>query len=253
MTSSKIIPGCEPVFIEGNSTGVLLIHGFTGSPYDMKPLGDFLSKNEYTLSIPLLRGHGTSPDDLIACKWYDWFTDVKETLFEMRKRCKKIIVVGLSTGATLALHLAAHYQVEGVAALAPALILKEKKIKLLPVASWFKKYQYKKDGPDISDVNARRKAITYDKTPLKTVKELLDLYAHLKMDLQDIYTPVLIIHSHQDHVVDLKGAEYIYQSISSADKHFLKLEKSFHVLTLDVEKEIVFREVEKFVKRISGE
>lgn len=253
MTSPKIIPGCEPVFVQGNSTGVLFIHGFTGSPYEMKPLSDYLSPKKYTMSIPLLKGHGTNPDDLIGCKWYDWFTDVKQALFEMRKTCKKIIVAGLSTGATLALHLAAHYQVEGVVALAPALILKEKKLKLLPIASWFKKYQHKKDGPDISDVDARRKAVTYDKTPLKAVKELLGLYDHLKMDLNDIYTPVLIIHSGQDHVVDIKGSEYIYQSVSSVDKHFLKLDKSFHVLTLDVEKEIVFREVEKFIVRISGE
>lgn len=253
MTATKLIPGSEPVFIEGNTTGILFIHGFTGSPYDMKPLSEYFGKQGYTLSVPLLKGHGTKPDDLLDCKWYDWFNDVKEALFKLRQKCKKIIVVGLSTGGTLALHLAAHYQVEGVVALAPALILKEKKLKLLPIACWFKKYQYKKDGPDISDEEARKKAVTYDKTPLKTVRELLGLYDHLKRDLQDIYTPVLIIHSIQDHVVDIKSAEYIYQKISSPDKHFLKLEKSFHVLTLDVEKEIVFREVEKFIKGIRRE
>ena len=248
--TKKLIPGSEPVNFEGSSTGILFIHGFTSSPYEMKPLSKYLMKHKYTFSIPLLKGHGTNPKDLINCRWYDWFDEVKETLFEMRKRCKKIIVVGQSTGASLALHLAAHYQVEGVAALAPALILKEKKLKLLPIASIFRKYQNKPNGPDISDAEARKKAVTYDKTPLKTVRELLDLYKHLKVDLPDIYTPVLLIHSAQDHVVDIKGAEYIYEKISSPDKHFLKLKDSFHVLTLDREKEIVYREIDNFISRI---
>jgi carboxylesterase len=247
----KLIPGSEPVYFEGNSTGILFIHGFTSSPYEMKPLSKYLKKHKYTLSIPLLKGHGTDPSDLIGCRWYDWFEEVKEILFEMRKNCKTIVVVGLSTGATLALHLAAHYQIEGVVALAPALILKEKKLKLLPLASFFKKYQNKRNGPDISDDEAKKNAVTYDKTPLKTVKELLNLYSHVKIDLPDIYTPVLIIHSSRDHVADIKGAEYIYDHIKSSDKNFLKLEKSYHVLTLDVEKEIVFRETAGFIGRIS--
>ena len=249
--TKKLIPGSEPVYFEGNSTGILFIHGFTSSPFEMKPLSKYLMKHKYTFSIPLLKGHGTSPGDLVDCRWYEWFEQVKEALFEMRKRCKKIIVIGQSTGASLALHLAAHYQVEGVAALAPALILKEKKLKLLPVAAMFRRYQNKPNGPDISDEEARKKAVTYDKTPLKTVRELLDLYKHLKVDLPDIYTPVLLIHSEQDHVVDIKGAEYIYEKISSEDKQFLKLKNSFHVLTLDKEKEIVYREIDNFVKRIA--
>jgi len=248
--TKKLIPGSEPVYFEGNSTGILFIHGFTSSPYEMKPLSKYLMKQKYTFSIPLLKGHGTDPKDLIHCRWYDWFEEAKEALFEMRKKCKKIIVVGQSTGASLALHPAAHYQVEGVAALAPALILKEKKLKLLPIASIFRSYQKKPDGPDISDAEARKKAVTYDKTPLKTVKELLNLYKHLKVDLPEIYTPVLIIQSALDHVVDMKGAEYIYDKISSPDKHFLKLQKSYHVLTLDVEKEIVFREIDNFISKI---
>ena len=140
----KLMPGSEPVFIEGNKTGLLLIHGFTGTPYEMKPLSKYLAAEGYTISVPLLKGHGTKPQDLLSCSWYDWFSDVKENLFLLRKTCKKIIVIGLSTGGTLALHLAAHYQVEGVVALAPALILKEKKLKLLPFALHFKKYQSKK-------------------------------------------------------------------------------------------------------------
>lgn len=243
----KILPGSEPLYIEGNKTGVLLLHGFTGSPYEMKELGRYLGKKGYSISIPLLTGHGTIAKDLKNCKWYDWFEDSKQALFKLRKNCSKIIVVGLSTGASLALHLAAHYQVEGIVALSPALILKNKISRLLPFIPPIITYRYKKGGPDISDNEARAKAVTYNKTPIKAAKQILKLYDHLKMDLPEIYVPTLIIQSEQDHVVDFKGAQWIYEHISSKEKQFLKLQKSYHVVTLDVEKEIVFREVEQFI------
>lgn len=243
----KIIPGCEPLFSEGNSTGILLLHGFTGSPYEMKELGAHLREKGYTVSIPLLRGHGTDPRDLIGCHWYDWFEDAKTALFKLRKTCNTVIAVGLSTGASLALHLSAHYQLEGVAALSPALILKNKFSAMLPYIPILFPYRYKKGGPDISDAEASAKAATYRKTPLKAAREVLKLYTHLKMDLPEIYVPVLLVQAEQDHVVDPRGAQWIYDHISSKEKKMLKLSKSFHVITLDVEKKIVFREVERFI------
>lgn len=131
-TKNKIMSGAEPVYTLGNNRGVLLLHGFTGSPYEMKELGELFQKKGFSVSIPLLAGHGTSEKDLKKCKWYDWFEDAKNALFDLRKRCKSIVVIGLSTGATLALHLAAHYQLEGLVALSPAIILKNKFTRLLP-------------------------------------------------------------------------------------------------------------------------
>ena len=245
-----ILPGAEPVTIEGNDYGVLMLHGFTSSPYEMKYLIDFLKGKGISISAPLLAGHGTSPEELAKCKWSDWYLDAKKALFDLRKKCKKIVAVGLSTGATLALHLAAHYQLEGVVAMSPALFLKEKKTVLLPLVPPFIKYRKKKRGPDISDDVERQKAVSYHKTPIAAAREVLKLYEHVKMDLMDIYTPLLIVQSKQDHVVDFKSAEYIYEHVSSQEKHFLKLEHSYHVVTLDVEKDIVFREIEQFTNLI---
>ena len=246
-TNHKILPGYEPLFSDGNKTGILLLHGFTGSPYEMRELGMRLVEKGYTVSIPLLKGHGTAPKDLIGCSWYDWFEDAKTALFELRKKCTKVIAVGLSTGATLALHLSAHYQLEGVAGLSPALILKNKFSAILPYIPILFPYRYKKGGPDISDAEIAAASATYRKTPLKAACEVLKLYAHLKMDLPEIYVPVLLIQAEKDHVVDPKGAQWIYDHISSKEKKMLKLQKSFHVITLDVEKKIVFREVERFI------
>lgn len=212
-------------------------------------LGEHLKEEGYSISIPLLRGHGTRPSDLKDCTWYDWFEDAKQALFELRKNCDQIYVCGLSTGGSLALHLAAHYQVEGVAALSPAIFLKNKMSSFVPYIPPVIRYRHKKNGPDISDKEVREAAVSYDKSPLKAIKEVLKLYAHIEKDLPDIYTPTLIIQSTQDHVVDFKSAEWIYDNISSATKQFLKLQKSFHVITRDIEKEIVFREISQFISR----
>ena len=243
----KIMPGCEPVFSKGNDTGILLLHGFTGSPYEMKELGERLQGKGYTVSIPLLRGHGTAPADLADCTWYDWFEDTKTALFELRKKCSTVIAAGLSTGASLALHLSAHYQLEGVAALSPALILKNKFSAIIPYLPIFFPYRYIKSNPDISDAKVAAEVVKYRKAPLKAVREVIKFYTHLKMDLAEVYTPTLIIQANQDHVLDPRGAQWVYDHISSKEKKRLKLSKSFHVITLDVEKKIVFREVERFI------
>ena len=249
----KILSGAEPLFIDGNKYGVLLLHGFTGSPYEMKPLADLFAAKGYSISLPLLSGHGTIEEDLIDCKWYDWFQDAKKSLFDLRKKCEKIVAIGLSVGGSLALHLAAHYQVEGVIALAPGLYFKEKKTKLLPFTAPFLRYCIERGGPDIKDDNERVKAVSYKRTPIKAAMEVLKLFRHLKIDLPDIYSPVFLAHSKNDHVIDYKSSETIYAEISSMDKRFLKLEKSYHVLTLDVEKEVLFREIQKFTEHLFKE
>ncbi len=247
----KILPGAEPIFIKGGKNGLLLIHGFTGSPYEMKPLAERFAKQGYTISAPLLCGHGTKAEDMLPCKWYDWFINVKEALFALRKTCDTIFVAGLSMGGSLALHLAAHYQIEGVIALAPGLILKDKKAGLIKYVTPFMKMK-KKSGPR-ADINTdeKDKTVNYDKIPLKPTLELLKLFNHLEMDLPEIYAPLFLAHSQNDHVVAFESSEIIYKKVSSKNKQFLRLKESFHILTLDVEKEILFREIDLFVKSIN--
>ena len=248
----KILPGAEPIFKNGNEIGILLIHGFTGSPYEMKPLADIFINKGYTVSAPLLCGHGTSAEDMINCKWYDWFTNVKEALFELRKKCTTIYVAGLSMGGSLVLHLAAHYQVEGVIALAPGLVLMDKRSELLKYVPSFIKFK-KKRGPR-ADINTeeRNTTVNYDKLPIKSTLELLKLFNHLEMDMPEIYAPLFLAHSINDHVVAFESSEIIYNKVSSKNKQFLRLTESFHVLTLDKEKEILFREIIKFIESINN-
>lgn len=244
----KVIPGCEPIFYQGNKVGCLLLHGFTSSPFEMRFLADYLKIAGYTVSAPLLPGHGTSPVDLKKCTWFDWWNEAKHALFELRKKCNRIYVLGLSMGGTLALHLSAHYQVDAVVSIAPGLYLKNKLSHLSHLVHPVYQYDKKWSG---ADIRANEKVITYPKIPVKSLSQLLKFFKHFKADLIDIYVPVMIIYAKEDHVVDNKGAEEIYQTISSKDKRILELKKSYHLITLDIEREKVFTEISVFFEHLS--
>ena len=128
-----------------------MLHGYTSSPYEFLDFSKDFEIDGFSLSIPLLRGHGKSVAELKNCQWYEWFEDAKKALFELRKSCKRIFVIGQSMGGTLALHLAAHYQVEGLVLLAPGLFFKKKGSSFLQLVSPFKSYLNKKEGPDIKN------------------------------------------------------------------------------------------------------
>jgi len=249
MNSVKIIPGCEAIYLNGNKIGCLLLHGFCSSPFEMRLLGEYLHKQNYTVHIPLLPGHGTSPKFLRNYSWYSWYDHAKNELFQLRNICKKVFVIGLSLGGTLALHLSAHYEVNGVAALAPGLFLKNKFSFLSHLIHPIIRYKKNFSGPDLkAAVETKR----YDKIPLRSISQLLKLFGHIQNDLPDIYTATLIIYAKKDHVVSNKSALTIYENISSKDKRILELPNSYHILTLDVDKERVFYEVKYFIDRLSN-
>ena len=243
----KILPGCEPIYKKNGAKGCLLLHGFTSCPFELRLLGDHLQNEGYTVSIPLLPGHGTSPQDLKGQSWTDWYEAAKKALFKLRKTCQTVYVIGLSMGGSIALHLSAHYEVGGIVALAPGLHLKNKLSFLSHILYPLYPYSKKWLGPDIK---ADVETITYDKIPVKSLSELLRMFKHLQDDLTDIKAPLLIIYAKQDHVINDKSAQEIYQKVSSKNKRILRLKDSYHIITLDVEREQVFRETINFLKGI---
>jgi len=244
----RIIPGCEPLFLKGGPTACLLLHGFTNSPYELRAMGEYLHKEGYTVSIPLIPGHGTIPEDLREKKWVEWYENIKAELFNLRKKYNRVFIVGFSMGASLALHLSAHYEVNAVVTLAPVLYLKNKFSFLSHFIHLIFPYSKKLSGPDIK---ADVKTVSYSKIPTKSLSELLKFSRHLREDLQDIYAPVMIVYARKDHVVDNKSANEIYKRISSKNKRILELQESFHIMTLDVEKDKVFIEIADFLKSIN--
>ncbi len=244
--------GAEPYGELKSSKGILFIHGFTGSPHEHRRFAEKFAEAGYSVSLPLLAGHGTSPKDLAKTSWQDWYHSARSALFELKKRASEIVVVGLSMGGTLALHLASHYEVNGVAALAAPFYLNDNRLKLLPIAKYFIKFLDKSGGVDIKDPEQKKNAVHYNSRPLKAVEQLLLLFDHVRNDLSDIHVPVLLAYSRKDHVVPFSNLEFIETRLGSNDVRKLELTESYHGLTLDIEREKVFNTLRIFIEDIIG-
>ena len=244
----NVMPGAEPIFINQGEKGFLFLHGFTGSPYEGRDFAEYFGQRGYTVWVPLLPGHGTHPRDLLQVTWQDWYLKAREQLARLQRQCKKVVVVGQSMGGALALHLAAHNRVDALVTLAGFVFLKDWRIKLLPMARNFIRYQHKSKGPDIRSQQAKRKSASYLKYPVQSVAQLMQLIDHVRDDLMDVHVPLFLIHSRQDHVVPYENMNYIFNHVSSKMKQTLTVENSFHIISVDYDKEMIFQAIEKFVK-----
>ncbi|MBI5118051.1 alpha/beta fold hydrolase [Candidatus Poribacteria bacterium] len=233
--------------------GCLLTHGFTGSPFEMRELGEYLAGKGLTVLCKPLPGHGTTAEDMSRTNWYDWYRACVINLAELSSRCEKVFLCGMSMGGTLSLHLAAHYasqyKVAGVAAYAAALYLKNPLLPLLPILKRFIRFKPPSES-DVADPVARANQESYGTVPLECVSSLLDLCAHVKNDLQDVTAPVLLIQSKKDNTVPPPNALLIHRLLGTSDKTLIEVERSYHVVTVDYDKELVKERTFEFIKRI---
>ncbi len=247
----KLMSGAEPLFIEGNETGFLFIHGFTAAPYEGREIAKRLyDELGYTVAVPLLPGHGTTPEDMKSIEWMDWYLFVRDQYFDLKKHCSRIIVCGQSMGGALALHLASHHPVDAVVTLAAAVFLKDWRLKLLPVARHLITYQHKSKGPDIKNKALKSQVPSYPKYPVKSVDQLLGLVEHTRQDLAEVTAPILLVHSRNDRTVHFDNMQYIYDHVASPRKEKLVLENSYHVISIDFDKDLVYESIAGFVKDI---
>ncbi|NLT94068.1 MAG: alpha/beta fold hydrolase [Clostridia bacterium] len=238
----------EPFDYPGNKTGCLLIHGFTGSPGEMRPLGDYLREKGYTVKGVLLPGHGTRVEDLAETGWENWYNEVVKAYRDLETRCDKIFVIGLSMGGALALHLAANENISGgIVSICSPIFLTNKKAYLAPLIRYFVKYSKKKK------TKSNFHSFWYDRYPTGAVAQLVKGITVIKRELKNIKNPALIIQSTLDKTVNPASAQYIYDHISSTKKKLFWLHKSGHIATLDIERGQVFLWVEEFIEEVLKE
>ena len=238
--------GAEPFFLPGGTRGVLLIHGFTGSPAEVRLLGDFLHKEGYTVLAPRLSGHGTTVEDMAKTKWPHWYSTVEDAYHILKTLCSNITVIGLSMGGLLALKLAAEYQVDKLISLSTPIFIADKRLHMLPVYRMFRDFVPKKRKV-YADIDPKY-SVGYAATPLSSLTSLLQLIQHVEILLPKIQAPLLIVQSWHDHTVQPQSGQYIYDLVASRDKTLLWLEKSGHIVTIDIEHERVFRKISDFLK-----
>lgn len=235
--------------------GCLLTHGFTGSPFEMRELGEYLAAKGLTVLCRPLPGHGTTPYDMLKTDWHDWYGACVENLAELSSSCEKVFLCGMSMGGTLSLHMASHYarrhNIAGVAAYGAPIYLKNVLLPLVPVLKKVVKFK-PSAGSDVADPVACAKQQSYALTPLECVSSLLELLAHVKHDLPDVSVPVLLMQSKGDNTVHPPNVHLINSLLGSEDKTVVEVEKSYHVITVDHDKELVKEKTYEFIRRVGN-
>lgn len=247
--AEEVWPDAQPFSFEGGKTGVLVVHGFTGCTQSMLPLGKGLAEAGFTVIGPRLPGHGTSVKDMSTRKWTEWTGEAEKGLKELLGRCDRVFVTGLSMGGTITCFLGERYdgKVAGLMPINAAVASLNPLLPLTPLAKYVLK-TIPGVGSDIKDPG--QKESCYDKVPVPAAAELYALMKVTRRDLAKITAPILVLSSREDHVVPTTNGLYIMQHVGSADKEQVWLENSYHVATIDYDKDLIIERCVDFIKRL---
>ncbi len=241
----------KPFYFPGeNGRAVLLVHGWTTTPYELRRLGKYLHQKGYTVSAPLLTGHGTVPTDLENVSWEIWKKDVEKAYFDLREKHKKIYVIGTSLGASLASILAgSNSEISGLVLMAMPYRLRMEKTMhifarlILPFKKYYKKYY----PPSFGSSAMVTRRISYQTYPIKSVLEILKLARFSRRVIAKVTQPCFVLQSRADHIVAKKSLEKIFAKISSKIKKKKYLENAYHTFISDIENEHIFEDILGFL------
>jgi len=242
------MPTAEPFFFKGDDLGFLLIHGFTGTPKEMRLLGDHLAAQGHTVLGIRLAGHATRIEDMKRCRWQDWLASVEDGINMLRTCCSQVVPIGLSMGGALSMLAAATYPLDAAVAISAPYIVDDWRIPFLIPLSLIMPYASKGQS-DMQDKENDAQHANYTTYPTRAVVELDSLLKETRTHVPEISIPVLLIHSKADQGVPLVNLENYYANIPSKQKSKLILEKSGHVITEDIERETAFKAIDNFVKK----
>lgn len=244
---SPVVPGAEPFRLDGGATGVLMIHGFTGSPASMRPIGEWLAGRGLSVLGPRLPGHGTSWQDLETRVWTDWAAEVDAGLSLLLRTCERVVVVAQSMGGSLAIHVAATRgsDVAGLALMNP--YIRDSRLALLPFARFFIR-TVKGIGNDISKPGGDE--VCYDRMPVRALASMRRLLLTADRELPEVTAPLLVFRSGADHVIPKGNPERVVQRAGSTRKELVECPSSFHVVSLDHDAPMVRRRILDLIESI---
>jgi len=253
---------------QNNNRAVLLFHGMTGSPFEMRQYGKFLNRAGFDVFCPCLPGHGGSMSELKKTTWQDWSKFSLEEFDKLKKNYNEVFAAGLCMGGVLAINIAEKRDnLAGIISLSTTLYLDGWKMPwykfLFPIGlntllKFF--YDFPEEDPyGIKNETVRRKIskllktneTAFDCFPLVCALELLRLSKHVIKNLKKVKTPILLIHSEEDDLTSTKSAEVVYKNISSEKKEYIKLKNSYHLILMDNDKDFVFEKSLEFLNNLS--
>lgn len=243
--------GAEAWSAPGGRAGALVIHGFTGCPQSMRGLAEAFAAAGFSVELPRLPGHGTTVEDMATTTWADWSGAVEAAYRELAGRCERVVAAGLSMGGTLAVWLAAgHPELAGVVAVNAAFGMADDSmrkgledlvaqgVEMIPGVAG-----------DIADPDANE--LGYDQVPVRCLLSLGDAMADLEARLSGVRCPLLVMNSPQDHVVPPAAGDRLAEAVSGPVER-ISLERSFHVATLDYDRDTIEARAVEFGRRVTA-
>ena len=247
-TFPRIIPSAEPFFLPGNKTGCILVHGFTGTPKEMRWLGEFLNEKSVTVIAPRLAGHATEPGEMQRSNWQDWVTSVEDAYRFIRPNVKKLFIIGLSMGGILACITASYLKFEGLITISTPYEIPQKDWRLRFIRQFaLIMPKVDKGKGDWHNQDAEKDHVDYPYQPTRSIAELLDLFVQLQESLPKLRLPSFHIHSTQDKSVPFIHLQKIVDNNGSSTKRTLIVHNSGHVVTREPDRFQVFQEIYDFI------
>jgi carboxylesterase len=246
-----LMPGAEAFSHEGGATGVLLCHGFTGSPQSLRPWAEYLAAAGLSVVLPRLPGHGTTWQEMARTRWEDWFAEVDRAFAELRAQSDEVFVMGLSMGGCLALRLAELHgaDIRGLVLVNPSITADTKLFMLAPLLKLVVP-SLKGIASDIKKEQASE--LGYDRVPVKAAATLPGLWKVTSEHLAEVSAPVLVYRSATDHVVGPASLQLLRAALPPGQLDVIELADSYHVATLDNDAEVIFTGSLDFVRAHSG-
>jgi carboxylesterase len=250
MKQQAILERAEPFYFPGGPVGCVVTHGFTGTPFEVLELGEFLGGHGYTVLGPRLTGHGTKIEDMIRSNHEDWLNSVEDAYHLLAGHCEQVFLLGLSMGGVISLIQAARLPVAGVVAMSTPYYFPKKWAQnnpwLLKFLSALVKTQPKGEGnwfkPELAHDH-----LSYERNPTRPAYELNLLLEEMRAELPKISVPALVIHSKDDNYVLEDHALPLFEAIGSQNKDFIQVDQTSHVITRDGDTSRVFTPILAFI------
>lgn len=226
----------------------LFVHGFTASPSEVYPVAQLVyTQTGFTVSGPLLPGHGCSPQEMNLTCWEDWYDRIDQEIKYLKKRHSRIYVTGLSMGGLLSLHSAkVTNDVDGVIAInTPIYTTSPRLMSLAPLLRYLKPYYPKKLAADQTDLD-RQGRFAYDVMPLKALRSMHTLRDRVIKELPELELPILLMQSRWDETVDARSAKFIKEKAHRAQVRLIELENSGHIATMGPDIELIAAKIIEF-------
>ena len=248
---SEILPGAEPMSVEGGRTGVLVLHGFTGNPQSMRPLAEAFAAAGHAVEMPLLSGHGTRLEDMLDTSWADWSADAEAAYERLAARTDRVVVAGLSMGGSLTVWLATrHPEIAGIICVNPATQAAAEVRDFIQTLVDDGQEVMDSIGSDVADPASPE--LAYPGTPLRPLLSMFDAANEVQSSIGSIKCPLLLFTSPEDHVVPPADSDFLAEHIGGTVER-VSCDRSYHVATIDYDKDLIIERSLEFVGRVTAE